>query len=233
MQAVILVAGEGKRMQPLTFERPKPLIKVAGRPLLEHIIDALPKEVTDIILVIGYKGEMIKDHFGSLYKDRSIAYVVQKEPLGTGHALSLARPFLSGRFLLMFGDDIHGAEALRELIEKPSGLLVAESPTPERFGVVYVNPDGTMQKIVEKPQHPESNLVYAGPMVLDERIFDFPAPRNENGEYYLTDSFTQFAAKYPAYVVRQPLWISIGYPEDIKKAEVALADINVEPGRSL
>ncbi|MES2931556.1 MAG: sugar phosphate nucleotidyltransferase [Patescibacteria group bacterium] len=233
MQAVILVAGEGKRMQPLTFERPKPLIEVAGKPLLEHIIDALPEEITDLILVIGYKGDMIKDHFGSEYRGRSVQYIEQGEPLGTGHALSLAKPLLSGRFLLMFGDDIHGAEALKELIEKPSGILVAESPTPERFGVVYVNPDGTMQKIVEKPARPESNLVYAGPMVLDERIFDFPAPRNENGEYYLTDSFTQYAAVHPAYVVRQPLWISIGYPEDIKKAEDALKAINVEPGRSL
>ena len=233
MQAVILVAGEGKRMQPLTFERPKPLIEVAGKPLLEHIIDALPVEVTDIILIVGYKGDMIRDHFGSEYRGRSVRYIEQDKPLGTAHALSLAKPLLSGRFLLMFGDDIHGAAALRELIEKPCGLLVAESATPERFGVVYVNPDGTMQKIVEKPAHPESNLVYAGPMVLDERIFNYPAPRNDNGEYYLTDSFTQFAAEYPAYVVRQPVWIAIGYPEDIKKAEDALAAINVEPGRSL
>ena len=77
MQAVIMAAGEGRRMRPLTLELPKPLIKVAGKPILEHILDALPPEIDEVILVVGYKADMVKQHFGDSYHGRHIRYVYQ------------------------------------------------------------------------------------------------------------------------------------------------------------
>ena len=228
MQAVILVAGEGKRMHPLTLDRPKPLIEVAGRPVLEHIMDALPREVEEIILVIGYKGEMIRERYGDSYKGRSIRYVHQWMPAGTAHALSIARPLLDGRFLFMYGDDIHGAEALAEIVKHPLGILAATHLEPSKFGVIEKNEDGTLKQIVEKPANPTSNLINPGGIVLDERIFDYPAPRHETGEYYLTDPIGAFAKDHSIMVVEQPLWIPVGYPEDIAKAEAILRDIEGE-----
>lgn len=225
MKAVILVAGEGTRMRPLTLEKPKPLIEVAGKPILEHIMDALPGEVDEIILVIGYKGNMIKERYGDSYKGRPIRYVHQWMPAGTAHALSIARPFLDGRFLFLFGDDIHGAEALAELVKHPYGMLAATHPEPSKFGVIERNEDGTLKAIIEKPANPTSNLINPGGIVLDERIFDYPAPRHESGEYYVTDPISMFAEDFPVMVVEQPLWIPVGYPEDIDKAERILKEL--------
>jgi bifunctional UDP-N-acetylglucosamine pyrophosphorylase/glucosamine-1-phosphate N-acetyltransferase len=225
MQAVILVAGEGTRMRPLTLEKPKPLIEVAGKPILEHIMDALPSEVDEIILVVGYKAEMIMERYGDSYKGIPIRYVHQWMPAGTAHALSIARPFLNGRFLFMYGDDIHGREALAEIVKHPLGILAARHDDPSKFGVIERREDGTLLQIVEKPKNPTSNLINPGGIVLDDRIFNYPAPRHETGEYYLTDPIGAFAKDYSMMVVEQPLWIPVGYPEDIAKAEAILEKI--------
>ncbi|MFZ2907687.1 MAG: nucleotidyltransferase family protein [Minisyncoccia bacterium] len=222
MHAVILAAGEGKRMQPLTLERPKPLIEVAGKPIIEHILDALPPEVDEIIVITGYKGQMIRERLRDSYGGRPIRYVHQWMPAGTAHALSIAHPFLGGRFLLMNADDIHGARALAEMVKHPLSLLVAPHPEPQKFGVVTKNDDGTLAEIVEKPENPTSNLVSTGAMVLDERVFNYAAPRHPNGEYYITDPFGALAKEVPMQVIEQELWIPVGYPEDIAKAEEIL-----------
>ena len=230
MQAVIVAAGEGKRMQPLTFDIPKPLIKVADKVLLEHILDALPPEIDEVIVVVGYKGEMIKDYFGESYKGRKLVYVHQWMPAGTAHALSIARPFIKGKFLFMYADDIHGAEALAETIKHPYSILAAPHNDPSRFGVIEMHEDGTLKSLVEKPENPVTNLVNTGGIVLDERIFDYPSPRHENGEYYLTDPVASLAKDFPMRVIEQPLWIPVGYPDDIAKAEELLRESGVEPG---
>ncbi len=219
MQAVILAAGEGKRMRPLTLERPKPLIAIAGRPLLEHIIDVLPEEVDDLILVVGYKAELIRRHFGDSYKGRRIRYVHQWMPAGTAHALSIAEPLLeNGRFLMLNGDDLHGAAAFREALMHPLALLAAPHDEPSKFGVIELNADGTLASIVEKPDLPPTNLVSTGAMVLDKRIFEYEAARHENGEYYLTYPLGLLAKEHPITVVTQDFWMPVGYPEDVEAA---------------
>src|SRR3989344_3920678 len=160
MQAVILAAGEGKRMWPLTLELPKPLILVAGRPILAHIIDALPREVDEIILVIGYKGDMIKRHFGDLYDGRRVRYVHQWMPAGTAHALSMAESFLRDeKFILMMGDDLHGRAAFEKALSYPLSILAATHSDPSKFGVLELNADGTLANIIEKPEVPPTNLI--------------------------------------------------------------------------
>ncbi len=93
------------------------------------------------------------------------------------------------------------------------------------MGVVAVRPDGTLESIIEKPEHPASNLVSTGAMVLDERLFEYDAPRHESGEYFMTSPLAKLAAEHAITVVEQPLWIPVGYPDDIKKAEERLAQV--------
>jgi NDP-sugar pyrophosphorylase family protein len=158
MQAIILAAGKGTRLRPLTDNTPKPLVPVAGRPLLDHIVEALPSAVTELIIVTGYLEDQLRAHCGDEYFGRSVTYVHQAEQKGTGHALWLTRNFIKGRFLFMFADDIHGADDLVRLITYERAMLVLETDTPERFGVVTTHADGTMADLLEKPTRPPSNL---------------------------------------------------------------------------
>ncbi len=225
MQAVILAAGEGKRMRPLTLERPKPLIEVAGRPIIEHIMDVLPDAIDEIIIVTGYKGDMIRERYGDSYGGRPIRYVHQWMPAGTAHALSIARPFLNGKFMFLNADDILGKEALEEALKHPLAVLVSTHDRPEVMGVVERREDGTLGSIEEKPEKPKSNLVNTNTMVLDERVFSYDAPRHPTGEYYIVDPVSALAKDHPVMVIEQPVWIPVGYPEDIPKAEAKLKEL--------
>lgn len=206
-------------MRPLTNSRPKPLVLVLGRPLLEYIIEALPTEVDEIILVVGYRGEQIQEHFGLEYSGRLLHYVWQKEQGGTADALSLCKPRLKGRFFMLFADDIHGSKDLKAALQYELCLLTFEHKYPERFGVISQNEDGFLKRIIEKPNQPESNLVSTGAMVLDERIFNYTSKPAKNGERYLTDMIEGLAQDHLIKVVKQNVWIPVGYPEDIKTAE--------------
>jgi bifunctional UDP-N-acetylglucosamine pyrophosphorylase/glucosamine-1-phosphate N-acetyltransferase len=222
MQCVILAAGKGTRLRPLTDTIPKPLVAVAGKPLLDHIVAALPSAVDELIIVHGYLGEKIQQHCGSTYMGRTVRYVEQVEQKGTAHALWLCKDILKGRFLFMFADDIHGANDIARVTSYSRALLTMPTKTPERFGIVVRHPDGTLAEFVEKPTHPPSNLASTGVMVLDTHIFEFAVSKETNGEYYLTDVIAEYVQQYPMAVVEEELWIPIGYPEDITRAETIL-----------
>lgn len=225
MQCVILAAGEGTRMRPLTLTKPKPLIEVAGKTILDHIIDVLPSEISELVIVVGYKGEQIREHCGVEYKGRNVTYVVQEDPkAGTGDALFCASEVVKDKFLMMYGDDIHGAEALEKAVQHENCILTAHSDTPERFGVFELNEDGTLKCILEKPENPPSNFVNIGGAVLTPDIFNYKPPLSKVGEYYITDSITDYAQDYPVDVMEQSLWLPIGCPEDIQKAEGVLKE---------
>lgn len=222
MQCVILAAGKGTRLRPLTESCPKPLVHVAGKPLLDHIVEALPSAVDELIVVVGYLGEMIREYCGEEFHGRKVRYVEQTVQDGTGRALWLCKDMLKGRFLFMFADDIHGKNDIARVASYTRGILTKASDTPERFGVIVRNPDGTLAEMIEKPAHPPSNLVSTGVMVLDEHIFEFEPSNPVNGEYYLTDSLERYAKEYPVAVVEEDMWLPIGYPEDIVRAEQIL-----------
>lgn len=222
MQCVILAAGKGTRLRPLTENCPKPLVKVAGKPLLDHIVEALPSAVDEIIMVVGYLGGMLQEYCGDTFHGRKVTYIEQNEQNGTAKALWLCKPLLRGRFLFMFADDIHGKHDIARITSYTRGMLTTSSDTPERFGVIVRNPDGTLAEMIEKPKHPPSNLVSTGVMVLDAHIFEFEPERPLDGEYYLTEVIERYAHAYPIAVVEEDLWIPIGYPDDIQKAEKKL-----------
>ncbi len=222
MQCVILAAGKGTRLRPLTDDKPKQLVTVHGKPLIDYIVEALPSAVDELIIVVGYKGEMIRTYCGEIFHGKQVRYVEQVVPEGTARALWLCKDLLKGRFLFMFGDDIHGKSDLARVTSYSRAMLTLTTETPEKFGIVVRNPDGTLAEMIEKPAHPPSNLASTGVMVLDTHIFEFEPETPINGEYYLTEVIERYAQKYPIAVVEQDLWIPIGYPEDITKAETLL-----------
>jgi len=227
MKAVIFAAGEGKRLHPLTLERPKPLVEVLGKPLIHHIWDVLPSVVDEVVVVVGYRREMIRDFLGDEFLGKRVTYVEQNEPLGTAHALKLCKTHLENeeKFLLMYADDLHGKEGIARCVEHDMALLVHFVDDPRRFGVVVTNDDGTIKNIEEKPEHPKSNLAVTGVYTLTPKIFEYDALHTKNGEFYLTDMIEEYIKHNPMQVIESDFWVSIAYPHDIDNAEKILGGV--------
>jgi bifunctional UDP-N-acetylglucosamine pyrophosphorylase/glucosamine-1-phosphate N-acetyltransferase len=223
MQCVILAAGKGTRLRPLTENLPKPLVEVGGKTLLDHIVEALPSSVDELIIVTGYLGHMIEEYCGSEFHGRKVSYVRQEEQNGTAKALWLCKDLIRGRFLFLFADDIHGKEDLARATSYVRSLLVASVPNPEKFGIVVRNPDGTLGMMIEKPEHAPSNCASTGAMVLDAHIFEFEPETTVKGEYYLTEVIERYAQKYPIAVVEQTKWIPIANIDDVESANKLFA----------
>lgn len=226
MQCVILAAGNGTRLRPLTEARPKPLVVVGDKTLLDHIVSVLPSSVDELIIVTGYLGHMIREYCGNEFYGRKVTYVTQEEQNGTAKALWLCKDLIKGRFLFLFADDIHGKEDLARATSYTRSLLVASVQNPEKFGIVVRNPDGTLGLMIEKPEHAPSNCASTGAMVLDEHIFEFEPQTPVKNEFYLTEVIERYAQKYPIAVVEQKMWIPIATVEDVEKANALLAVVS-------
>ncbi|MDS0260863.1 nucleotidyltransferase family protein [Haloarcula sp. S1CR25-12] len=198
MDGVVLAAGEGTRMRPLTADRPKALVEVAGKPLLEHALDALLSVGVDrIAVVVGYRGEQIVDRYGDGYRDTPIEHVEQADQLGTAHALEQAIPVVEAPFVVLHGDNVCRANldgvVARHRETDAAATLLVESVSREQArttGVVETDSAGRVTGLVEKPDEPPSTLVnrgfYAfGPDIGPALSRIDPAPR---GEYELADA---------------------------------------------
>ena len=226
MKCVIIAAGEGTRMRPLTYESPKQLLRVCGKTLLEYVLEALPAAISEIIMIIGYKGADIQAFLGDEWHGKPVRYVWQEKPEGTAHAISLAKNLLAGEkfFLAGYADDIHGAEGVAALVaqQRPC-FMVAEVEDPRRFGVIVTNAERKILSFEERPAEPKSNLVSSGFFVLPIEILDYHMPPHENGEEYIPDRVVKMIEDgYEFYTERSTQWIPIGYPEDLQKAEELL-----------
>lgn len=224
MKAVIFAAGAGKRMLPLTLEKPKPLLEVLGKPLLQRTIELLPESVDEVVVVVGYKREQIIAHFGSEFEGKRMTYVVQETLGGTADALMLAKSHLQDApFFSFYADDIYDKDDVLKLLDHQYGVLVAEVVDPRAFGVIELAPDGRMISFEEKPEHPKSNLVSTGAFLLDGAIFNYTAePHPTTGERYLTDMVMGLAKDTDFYGIVTKRWIPVGYPADLAKAEAVL-----------
>ncbi len=160
MRAVVLAAGEGTRLRPLTRERPKALLEVAGRPILAHAFERLLAfDPEALVVVIGWRGERIVERFGDRWRDRPVLYATQEEPLGLAHALLAAGPLLTEDFLAMHGDAVFGPEAdlrpvLHRFREEPvaASILVERVPAGEaRRGACRVDAAGWLREAAEYP----------------------------------------------------------------------------------
>lgn len=169
MQAVILAAGEGKRVRPLTRSRPKAMIPVANRPIIEYVIEALVKNgIREIIVVVGYRKEQVTRFLNQL--DVPVDVVIQNKQLGTAHALLCAEPRIHGDFLLLPGDNYIDQQSIARIKDTPNTMLVKEHPNPSNFGVVLMK-DDQITHIVEKPEHSPSFMVSTGIYSLKKDFF--------------------------------------------------------------
>jgi len=195
MKAIIPVAGIGKRLRPQTLNIPKALLNVAGKPILGHIVDSLlGMGVTELIPVIGYKGELIREYLTGVY-DVPIRFVEQTEQKGIAHAVSLAREYADGaELIIILGDTIIKTDFKGIPKEGNWVLGVREVPDPERFGICEVE-GGIIRRIVEKPEHPAGNLALIGLYYFRDSTPLFQACRDvidanimTKGEYQITDA---------------------------------------------
>lgn len=229
MKALIFAAGRGVRMMPLTAERPKPLIEVSGKPLIARILGVLPKEVSEVFVLVGYKGEMIKEYLGQEFEGRKIVYVQQDEQLGTGNALMLFKDIIAPgeRFLVVYADDLRDAGALRRAVAKKElAIFVARVQYPERFGIVVTDANNKILGLEEAPKEPKTDLAVTGAYLLDADIFKYPPTLEPNGEYYINSMLIPYMRDHAVYAEVVDFWLPIGYPEDLKKAEEALRTSN-------
>lgn len=224
MQAVILAGGLGKRLRPITEVVPKPLVPVNGRPVVEYTLQNLPEAVDEIVFVVGYKGEMMREAFGTEYGGRRVRYAEQREPLGTGHAVQQAAALVRGRFLLLYGDDVYGPEGLRRLLQHDAALLCRRVEHPERFGVVVLDGDGHVERIVEKPKEFVSDLTWVGACVVGPEVLSVETPLSPRGEYEFTDMvnvLVRRGAKFRTELAE--LWLPGNTKEEVEAAARELA----------
>ena len=223
MQAVILAAGSSTRTYPLTLTKPKPLLKAANRTLLEHNLDALKGTAKEIIMVVGYKKDMIKDFLKNKYKNFKIRFVEQHEQLGTGHALSQVEKFIKDKFILLMGDNIYCKEDVNNINKERYSILTTKTENPELFGVVIQN-NRKLLNVIEKPQLFVSNSISCALFSFDRKIFSLlkMVKKSRRGEYELTDEIRQLAMEESVYCVKSRQWLPIGYPWDLLNADKIL-----------
>lgn len=201
MKAVILVAGKGTRLQPLTFTRPKHLVPVAGKPIVDHVLAALRQvEVNDALLVVNYKSDRLQQHLGDgAQYGMTLEYTIQEQLKGTADAAGVAQPFVTDDFLLTYGDWLMTPLAVETVLqthrrEKPAVTMGAiPVANPEHYGIVEIE-GSYITRIIEKPRRNEAptNLANAGLYVLSTRIFEAirQTKPSERGELEITDSLS-------------------------------------------
>ena len=219
MQIVILAAGNGKRMGPLTKKVPKPMLKIKGRPILEHKINALPKGIDEVIIVIGYRGNQIMDYFKKSFAGKKIRYFSQTELNGTGGALHLVKSVLNDRFLVMMGDDLYHKKDVQKIMKHELAVLAYAVDNPGNFGALKANRRGYLVDIVERPKNSKNNLVNAALYSLSKKFFKYDLVSIGNGEFGLPQTLVKMADKHRIKVEKATLWHPIGLPEDLEKAE--------------
>ncbi len=171
MQAVILAAGEGSRLRPLTRSKPKAMLPVANRPIIDYVIEALLENgIREIVVVVGYRKEDVIRHLNKL--DAPIQVAVQERQLGTADALRAARPEITDDFLVLPGDNYINAESIARIKEERNAVLVAEHPNPSNFGVVVIR-NGIVREIIEKPEDAPTFTVSTGIYSFTPDVFSY------------------------------------------------------------
>lgn len=219
MQAVILAAGRGKRMRHLTKDTSKTMLKIKGKPLLEHKILALPRSIKEIVLVIGYQGDEIMRHFKRFFDGRRIIYVFQTNLNGSGGALHLARSVLDEKFLVIMGDDLYCKKDLNNLIKNDLAILGYEMEDARNFGLIRTNNRRHMVDVIEKPKRIIAGLVNTGAYVINKKFFNYDLVSIGNGEFGLPQTLAKMAQEHKIRIEKSTLWHPIATPEDLEKAE--------------
>lgn len=227
MKAVILAAGEGSRMRPLTYTRPKVMLTIANKPILEHLlIEAKTAGIKEFVFVVGYHDEQIRQHFGNGGKwGVSIDYYTQRKQLGTADAVRTVKNMVEGNFLMMNGDIMVSHQDIERLAKSEDNTMsLVEVPDAEDLGTVEVS-RGKVVRIHEKVERPPSNLANAGLYLFTPEIFEAIAqtPTSPRGEYEITDSLQLLVdQEYPVAYQEISYWLDVSYPWDLLAANESL-----------
>jgi glucose-1-phosphate thymidylyltransferase len=231
MIAVVLAAGQGSRLKPFTMTRPKVMIPVANKPILEYVVNALQESgIIDIVMVVGYKREKIMDYFGDGHAwGVDITYVEQNPQLGTAHALRQVADHVNDHFLLVNGDTMVNASDIKRVmnVELCDAVMLTTHASPaQKYGVVETN-NGLVKNIEEKPKGQDNgNIVNAGVYRFSMKIFEFLRSMDisERGEYEITDAIKKMISR--EYAVRGihsiSMWMDALYPWDLLEMNSAL-----------
>ena len=215
MKAVILAAGEGKRMRPLTLKTPKPLLKVNGTPIIDYVLESFPPEIDEVIVVVKYLGGQIKSHIGKKNRGKKIRYVLGSDK-GNAYSFMAANKYLDNeRFLFVYGDEIPDPRDVKNCLTRDLSVLVFKSQNPEANGIAYLRKDGTIGRIVEKPKKPRSDDAVDGVMVLNTDIFSY-TPAFTKGEYYFSSMVGSFVRDHKVFSINARDFIGdITTPHDL------------------
>jgi len=214
MKCVILAAGEGKRMHPLTFTRPKVMLPIANKPILEwNLLNAKEAGVKNFIFVVGYKSEMVRNYFEDGKKwGIQIEYINQGKALGTAHAIEMVERFVDN-FIVLCGDTIFGAEDIKNISKKQASMGLIKVDHPEEYGIVETKQNRIL-KIYEKMEKPFTNLINAGIYHFDKKIFDYikKTEKSPRGEYEITDSINAKIIDNEMQGIILKKWRDVVYP---------------------
>ncbi len=225
MQAIIPLAGKGTRVRPHTHSRPKPLLRVANRPVLSYVVEQLRAEgVDEMICVTGHLAPQIKDFLATEHGDMPVRYVEQVSQRGTADAIALAEPYVNGPVLIVFVDTLFDADfSVIQRHPDAAGIIWAkEVEDYQRYGVVLTDEDGYMKRIIEKPSEPVSKLANIGVYYIRDYELLFEGVRHvlaqdpNLGEYFLTDAF-QYMIDHGArlYTAEVGGWFDCGKTETV------------------
>ncbi|MBI4017885.1 MAG: NTP transferase domain-containing protein [Candidatus Aenigmarchaeota archaeon] len=222
MKCIVLAAGRGTRMLPLTADKPKHMILVDGRPFVDYIIESLQKAgITEIAFVVSYRKDVLESYLSEKYPD--VVTIDQRGAKGTGHAVLAAQEFVGNEpFVALMGDNLYSPRDIKTVAYAKQNVVAGfEVDNPSLYGVLVVA--GTrLDSIVEKPKDPPSRMINTGlykftPEIFDELVRIKLSPR---GEYELTDAINALAAQGKCgFYKLKDYWIDFGKPEDVKKVE--------------
>ncbi len=221
MDAVILAAGLGTRLRPHTLTTPKPLLPVQGRPILDWIIGALPPSVDRLLVVTHYLREQVAVYLNSQKRIPFTVEAFQETPKGTGHAIQCCLDKLrSDHVLVLNGDDLFGARDIAALAAGGPAILCHQVNTPEKFGIVFTRPDGTVEKLVEKPRISGTHLANTGAYLFSLDVLRQPLSVSPRGEYEITDFVNMAIARGPVRAISASFWHPIGTQEAWDAAQI-------------
>jgi glucose-1-phosphate thymidylyltransferase len=248
VKAVVPAAGEGTRLRPLTDDRPKGLVEIDGRPLLSYVFDRLVDldsadvdlEIEEIVVVIGYRGEQIREAYGDAYRGTPLAYVTQAPRCGLADAVFQAADHVDSTFVVLNGDNVFGGD-LAEILERhertgASGTVVVERSSIEAArttGVVVTDSEDDVKRIVEKPDDPPTTLTTTGCYVLPPALFEVRdrLELSDRGEYELADAIDHLIdAGHQFQAVELDDWrVNVNAPADVERVEHLLGSGGPSP----
>ena len=209
----VLAAGEGKRMHPLTFTRPKVMLPIANKPILEwNLLNAIDAGLKEFIFVVSYKSEMVRNFFGNGEKwNVYIEYVNQGKALGTAHAIGMVEKFVDN-FIVLCGDTIFGKQDMENIVKKELSMGLVEVENAQEYGLVETK-EKKVVNIYEKMEEPFSNIINAGIYHFDKDIFQYikKTKKSSGGEYEITDSINMIVQENDMYGILMEDWKDVVY----------------------